>query len=54
MERSVIRAALFVSSQVMRASGSDTLMVRDGRRSFGASLRVRSFCKLGSVPCTQW
>ena len=50
MERLEIRAALFVPSQVIRASGCDTLMVRDGRRSFGASLRVWSFCKAGSVP----
>jgi hypothetical protein len=40
-----IRAALFVSSQVMKASGFDTLMVRDRSRSFGASLMVQSFCK---------
>ena len=31
MERLEIRAALFVPSQVIRASGCDTLMVRDGR-----------------------
>jgi hypothetical protein len=45
-----IRAVLFVLIQVIRVSGSDTLIVRDGRRSFGASLRVWSFCKAGSVP----
>ena len=46
----MIRAASLVSSQVMRASGSDMLMARDGRRCFGASLMVWSFCNVGSVP----
>ena len=50
MERLVIRAASFVLSQVIRAPGCDTLIVRDGRRWLGASLRDLSFCKIGSTP----
>lgn len=49
-KRSVIREASLLSSQASSGSGPDILTVRDGRRSFGASLRVLKLCSLGSVP----